>query len=183
MATTDERVLTEEEVTKVRFLQRFWTECREPDERGCILVGSGNRYIPTTLGIRAHRLIFAIEKNDNVIPCSDTVVRHTCDRKNCVAPDHLLSGTQRDNIDDAVERGLMLGAGKWGTPNPSAGNGYGDDDLMPLGLWCEMVGRAYQHVWAQWLKHDRIVAHSIDGAWFVRKSTPKPENKKRRSSH
>jgi hypothetical protein len=33
------------------------------------------------------------------------VVRHTCDTPNCVNPAHLLNGTQRDNIKDAVLRG------------------------------------------------------------------------------
>jgi len=32
------------------------------------------------------------------------VVRHTCDNPPCVAPDHLLLGTQADNVQDRVDR-------------------------------------------------------------------------------
>lgn len=33
------------------------------------------------------------------------IVRHTCDDKRCVNPDHLVNGTQKDNCDDMVRRG------------------------------------------------------------------------------
>lgn len=33
-----------------------------------------------------------------------TVTRHTCDHPWCVNPDHLLMGTQRDNMQDATDR-------------------------------------------------------------------------------
>lgn len=32
-------------------------------------------------------------------------VRHTCDNPPCIRPDHLLIGTQQDNMDDYMERG------------------------------------------------------------------------------
>ena len=35
------------------------------------------------------------------------VVRHSCDLKLCVNDAHLLPGTNQDNMDDAVARGLM----------------------------------------------------------------------------
>jgi hypothetical protein len=34
------------------------------------------------------------------------IVRHTCDNKRCINPDHLLLGTNADNARDAMERGL-----------------------------------------------------------------------------
>ena len=34
------------------------------------------------------------------------VVRHTCDNKLCINPDHLILGTYQDNERDSVERGL-----------------------------------------------------------------------------
>lgn len=34
-----------------------------------------------------------------------TVVRHTCDNRLCVNPEHLLGGTQGQNLRDAVKRG------------------------------------------------------------------------------
>lgn len=37
------------------------------------------------------------------------VARHSCDNPPCINPDHLLEGTQADNINDAFERGRMRG--------------------------------------------------------------------------
>lgn len=37
----------------------------------------------------------------------EPIGRHTCDVKLCVNPDHIIEGTQKDNIQDAVERGLL----------------------------------------------------------------------------
>lgn len=34
----------------------------------------------------------------------DLVVRHTCDNPSCVNPEHLLLGTQQDNVDDCISR-------------------------------------------------------------------------------
>lgn len=39
-----------------------------------------------------------------------SVVRHECDIRPCVEPDHLLPGTQSDNVQDAVDRGRNRGA-------------------------------------------------------------------------
>jgi hypothetical protein len=33
------------------------------------------------------------------------VVRHTCDNRRCINPDHLIEGTQLDNVNDRHERG------------------------------------------------------------------------------
>lgn len=52
---------------------------------------------------RAHRLSYQIEKGDT----TGWNVRHTCDHPPCVRPDHLVLGTQADNIKDMVERGRL----------------------------------------------------------------------------
>jgi hypothetical protein len=57
--------------------------------------------------IRAHR--FSYERANGPIP-KGAVIRHKCDRTNCVNPDHLEIGTQADNVRDAVERGRAKGA-------------------------------------------------------------------------
>jgi hypothetical protein len=49
----------------------------------------------------AHRYSYKIHKG--IIP-DNLVVRHTCDIRNCVNPEHLLIGTTQDNINDKVER-------------------------------------------------------------------------------
>ena len=51
--------------------------------------------------VRAHRTAFACW----VGPLSDSeVVRHRCDNPSCIRPHHLVSGTQKDNVYDMLER-------------------------------------------------------------------------------
>ena len=50
---------------------------------------------------RAHR--HSYRKHHGPIP-KDMVVRHTCDNPPCINPDHLVLGTQLDNMQDAVKR-------------------------------------------------------------------------------
>jgi len=47
----------------------------------------------------AHRIAYWLAHDE--LP---KVVRHSCDRPCCVNPDHLLGGTQADNVADMVER-------------------------------------------------------------------------------
>ena len=51
---------------------------------------------------KAHRISF--EVHHGVIPVGK-VVRHKCDVRNCVAPHHLVAGTQQENVNDMYERG------------------------------------------------------------------------------
>lgn len=50
----------------------------------------------------AHRLSYRAFNGD--IP-DGMVVRHKCDNKCCVNPEHLEIGTQKDNVHDAISRG------------------------------------------------------------------------------
>lgn len=64
--------------------------------------------------IRAHRKAYIQNKGE--IP-DDLVVRHTCDNKACVNPDHLILGTHQDNSTDMVSRdrqakGSLVGTAK-----------------------------------------------------------------------
>ena len=52
-------------------------------------------------GKKAHRLSYEIHAG--AIP-EGLGIRHTCDRPICVAPQHLIPGTQRQNTDDALDR-------------------------------------------------------------------------------
>lgn len=55
----------------------------------------------------AHRLVYEICKG----PILTGVIRHTCDRPNCINPDHLIDGTHKDNVKDKVQK-LRHGFGK-----------------------------------------------------------------------
>ena len=50
----------------------------------------------------AHRVAYVLSKGN--IP-EGRVVRHRCDTPACVNPDHLLLGTQADNVNDAAVQG------------------------------------------------------------------------------
>lgn len=66
---------------------------------------------------RAHR--FAWRRVNGPIP-DGMVVRHTCDNTICVNPDHLILGTQADNMRDMDERGRR---GTW-TPRTHCPQGH-----------------------------------------------------------
>jgi hypothetical protein len=71
----------------------LWTGYTRKDGYGSITIN----YIPTFV----HRVAFELWKQ--LIP-DGFVVRHTCDIRNCINPNHLEIGTQQDNINDKVER-------------------------------------------------------------------------------
>jgi hypothetical protein len=56
--------------------------------------------------ILVHRLAKSLvcSKAKNNLNNSKVIFRHTCDVPACINPDHILLGTQRDNIRDAVAR-------------------------------------------------------------------------------
>ena len=65
----------------------------------------------------AHRVAFCNRAGISLDDIKGMVVRHTCDVRNCVNPDHLLLGTQADNVQDRVDRNR--GADVSGTKNPN----------------------------------------------------------------
>jgi len=62
--------------------------------------------------MRAHRLSYVAHKGD--IP-EGLIVRHTCDVRCCINPDHLVVGTNADNTQDMMERGRGALGEKSGT--------------------------------------------------------------------
>lgn len=82
-------------------------------QNGCILweglknsKGYGKVWYPKTKKlILLHRLIcFKVTEDIEIL---NKVVLHSCDIRNCINPDHLSMGTQKQNIRDAVKRGRM----------------------------------------------------------------------------
>ena len=51
-----------------------------------------------------HRIVFADRKG--MIP-KGVVIRHSCDNRMCINPYHLLSGSQKDNVNDMIIRGRI----------------------------------------------------------------------------
>lgn len=55
---------------------------------------------------KGHRYVY--EQCKGEIP-KGNVVRHTCDNKLCLNPDHLIVGTNLDNVNDRIARGRTYG--------------------------------------------------------------------------
>lgn len=81
-------------------------------ERGCwVKPGERkrkNRYVNVharPFAIHAHRLAFFV--TNGYLP---PVVRHECDYPPCFRPDHLVGGTQADNLNDMTAKGRRMDA-------------------------------------------------------------------------
>lgn len=87
--------------------QRFWHKVDEGDGEECWLWqatvasdGYGNFWRDEKL-LRAHRVAYELV---NEHP-GDSLVLHHCDTPLCVNPNHLYTGTHKDNAQDRTERG------------------------------------------------------------------------------
>ena len=86
--------------------ERFWAKVQKSD--GCWLwtayrneKGYG-RFDDGTITHQAHRLAWALTNG----PVADgLLVCHKCDNPPCCNPDHLFVGTQKDNMQDAKQKG------------------------------------------------------------------------------
>lgn len=81
-----------------------------------LFIGKATRYGKISFQKRTlstHRLAYEITYGP--IPMGE-IIRHTCDVKQCCNPAHLITGTNTDNMRDAVERGQILK----GEQNPNA---------------------------------------------------------------
>jgi hypothetical protein len=52
-----------------------------------------------------HRLAYAASHGLPIAALLGKVVMHKCDTRNCINPDHLVLGTQQDNITDMIAKG------------------------------------------------------------------------------
>ena len=92
----------------------FFNKCVVHEDTGCILWGNYNKYIRISFMNRmesAHRVSYMLFKN-NGLPIAKInergerlVIRHMCPvkNKNCVNPDHLVIGTDKDNSEDEIK--------------------------------------------------------------------------------
>lgn len=59
-------------------------------------------------GVSAHKISWALAKNDGILSDSGSHVMHSCDIRNCVNPNHLSLGTPKDNVRDAITKGRVV---------------------------------------------------------------------------
>lgn len=52
-----------------------------------------------------HRVVYCKHHSISLSEIDGLVVRHICDNPRCINPEHLVIGTQADNVRDKVERG------------------------------------------------------------------------------
>lgn len=73
----------------------LWTGGRNGDGYGVLTINDRKMLV--------HRLSWVAEHGETIGP--DIVIRHTCDTRTCLNPDHLLKGTHAENVADRVARG------------------------------------------------------------------------------
>lgn len=71
---------------------------------------------------RAHRVAYQIANPDEDI--TDKFICHKCDVPSCINPDHLFSGTQKDNLADMTKKGRRKGGAPSGNKNAKGNKGW-----------------------------------------------------------
>lgn len=104
--------------------------CVRDETTGCLIDPTAERYTEARVAnarTSGHRAVYRLHHGP--IP-GDSVVRHDCDRKNCVEVTHLRLGSESQNVRDAWDRGRTLSrALPVGAARPSA---VLNDDLVAL---------------------------------------------------
>ena len=77
----------------------LWTAGIDKDGYGKFAVGGKG----TQRHFRSHRLSWYLSTGH--MPNNSELVLHKCDVPNCINPDHLFLGDQKDNIRDAIAKG------------------------------------------------------------------------------
>jgi hypothetical protein len=88
-------------------MERFWNKIHKKEPTECWLwnscihkEGYGQFYYKGKVE-KAHRISYILTYGE--IP-EGLLIRHTCDVRHCVNPNHLLTGTDMDNTNDKIER-------------------------------------------------------------------------------
>ncbi|CAH9016537.1 putative homing endonuclease [Vibrio phage 275E43-1] len=73
----------------------IWTRCCNTDGYPRAVIDGNNN-------AKVHRVVYELYHGELE---QGLVVRHVCDNPKCINPEHLVSGTQQDNVQDRVQRG------------------------------------------------------------------------------
>jgi hypothetical protein len=93
----EQLLAAENEYERLRFSCWLWKGC-------CHKTGHGQfRFEKKTLV--SHRFSYCLHNHKLFADIDGLVIRHRCDIPNCVNPEHLIEGTQADNVYDMKERG------------------------------------------------------------------------------
>lgn len=105
-----------------RIMHIGWTV----DDRGCWLYNG--RINDSGYGIHNHQRVHRISYIHHHGQVADLLVLHTCDTPRCINPDHLVLGTNADNMRHVTERRRH-----WyhKTTHCKAGHPYDNDDPTP----------------------------------------------------
>ena len=105
---------------KLSIQERFWNKVKKSDnpddcwiwiasklKSGYGMFGyyKGPRPVRSIL---AHRVSYALHHNLKLENIADLYILHRCDNPSCVRPNHLFSGSQKDNIDDMISKGRKV---------------------------------------------------------------------------
>lgn len=86
---------------------------------------------------QAHRYAYYVHIGNP----SGGVVMHTCDNPGCVNPDHLTLGSQKDNMDDMVQKGRAPHGERSGSVKMSEDDVYGIFNMRNLGMTHASIAR------------------------------------------
>jgi hypothetical protein len=106
-AVADEARLLREETLVSTAKQRFLSKVVE-NERGCWVWQAGRdpegygEFWLAGRGTRAHRAALVLFLG---LDPGGSLVMHSCDNPSCARPEHLVPGTQKDNIQDSLRKG------------------------------------------------------------------------------
>lgn len=85
------------------------SRCIEHRQKGGTLGHGATHYNGVRVGL--HRLAYCFARQIPLEYIEGTTVRHTCDNGRCINPQHLVVGTQADNIQDMVDRNRQAKGG------------------------------------------------------------------------
>lgn len=99
------------------YAERFWSKVEKAGPDDC-WIWKANRHrqgygffkLKGGLNRLAHRIAFSLEHGIELNPKQK--ILHSCDNPPCCNPKHLSLGTQKDNVQDMVNKGRYVGATK-----------------------------------------------------------------------